>query len=207
MSFVWRVIISAVSVVWRPCCATWGLMFGQTLSDWPKIWQRDSWRYFKTIRRIWLKIWYLRCCYCWNGWLCCEENATFVFWDKQCRNGLKFDVEPSSGISRPTVCSVLWNKAPYFSVIGSSCLVAGRVKPGQMMLEWPRTWCVHSLRPCLKILKFSNGFDKIWCLTQLRPSWPNVTSCDFFDVESVWRVKVIFFVNTHQRSPHVMRDE
>lgn len=58
---------------------------------------------------------------------------SFAFWTKQCQNGLKIDVEPPSGISMPTVCSILRNRVFSTAIAIKSYLAIGMVKLGQMM--------------------------------------------------------------------------
>lgn len=110
--------------------------------------------------------------------------------------GLKFDIELSSGILRPSVCFVFWDRVFSTAVSRRSYLAARRVKSSQMMLKWPKTSFVHFSWLFWRILKFSDGFEKIWCLKQICPLWPSAASCDFLDVESVYeKAKWHFWLN------------
>ena len=78
----------------------------------------------------------------------------FPFWVKRCRNGLKFDVEPSSGILGPTMSYVFWVRVSGFTTTRSSCSTARRVKLDQIMSKWPETSCVLFLLLSWRILQF-----------------------------------------------------
>lgn len=73
-----------------------------------------------------------------------KKNATFIFMAQWCQNGLKFDMEPPLGIIRPSKCLCLRNRVSRIVVAKRVCFVIRRMKLGETISEWPKTWYGHS---------------------------------------------------------------
>lgn len=89
------------------------------------------------------------------------ERRMRLLYFKRCRDGMKFDVEPPSGILRPHNYSILGNRVSCTGIVERSCLATRKEKLGQMVLKWPGNWCVHFSRIYWRILSFLCDFEKI----------------------------------------------